>query len=135
MRSAICLGAALLLASACSSGPSEAALAANRTPASTTTTAAPPEGVVVVRITNGSFRPSNLKLDLDTAQIVEWRHEDVPEREYLIEATNGEFISETLTPGDVFQVDFSDYGPGIYRYFSMLGQTRLPGLIDTRPDQ
>ena len=124
-----------LVLGACGSGPSDSALASGRTPVSTTTTEPPPVGIIVVSITNGSFRPSNLKVDLTEEWIVEWRHEDVAEREYTIEARNGEFESALLTPGDTFQVDFSEFEPGIYRYFSFLGNTRVPGSVDTRPDQ
>lgn len=120
---------------ACASGPSDAALEEGRVPVSTTTTEPPPEGIVVVRIEGGRFRPSNLQLDLDEAWIVEWRHEDEPEREYVIEARKGEFASPPLNTGDTFQVDFSELEPDIYRYFSFLGNNRVPGSIDTRPEQ
>lgn len=124
-----------LLLGACASGPSEAALASGKIPVSTTTTEPPPEGITVVIIEGGRFRPSNLTLDLDVSWIVEWRHQDVAEREYTLEARNGEFTSGLLTPGDTFQVDFSELEPGIYRYFSFLGNNRIPGSIDTRPEQ
>lgn len=124
-----------VLLSACGSGPSDAALESGKVPVSTTTTEPPPEGIVVVIIEGGRFRPSNLKLDLDEAWIVEWRHEDVAEREYTLEARNGEFMSELMTPGSVFQVDFSELETGIYRYFSFLGNNRIPGSVDTRPEQ
>lgn len=129
----LALTAALL--AACGSGPSEAVAAAGREPQATTTTEPPDEGVVVVSITNGSFRPSNLKLDLNEEWIVEWRHEDDPEREYVLEARNGEFESPTLAQGDTYQVDFSQLEPDIYRYNMWIGQQRLSGFIDTRPDQ
>ncbi len=124
-----------LLLGACASGPSDSALESGKVPILTTTTEAPPEGIVVVIIEGGRFRPSNLKLDLDEEWIVEWRHEDVAEREYTLEARNGEFTSELLTPGSTFQVDFSDLDPAIYRYFSFLGNNRIPGSVDTRPAQ
>ena len=124
-----------VLLSACGSGPSDAALESGKVPVSTTTTEPPPEGIVVVIIEGGRFRRSNLKLDLDEAWIVEWRHEDVAEREYTLEARNGEFMSELMTPGSVFQVDFSELETGIYRYFSFLGNNRIPGSVDTRPEQ
>ncbi len=125
-----------LLLGACASGPSESALAADRAPTTTTTTEPPPEGITVVIIEGGRFRPSNLKLDLNEFWIVEWRHEDSAEREYVIEAREGEWEpSPTLTPGDTFQVDLSDLEPGIYRYYSFLGNNRIPGSIDTRPEQ
>ena len=124
-----------LLVGACSSGPSDAALESGKEPTTTTTTEAPPEGIVVVIIEGGRLRQSNLKVDLDEFQIVEWRHEDVPEREYTLEARNGEFTSPLLTPGDTFQFDFSTLEPGIYRYFSFLGNNRIPGSVDTRPEQ
>ena len=124
-----------ILSSACSSGPSAAALEAGKTPVSTTTTEPPPEGIVVVLIEGGRFRPSNLKVDLNVHQIVEWRHEDSSDREYVLEARRGEFTSPPLNTGDTFQVDFSTLEPGIYRYFSFLGNNRIPGSVDTRPDQ
>jgi hypothetical protein len=127
--------AVCLVAAGCGSGPSEAALASNRTPQTTTTTEAPPEGVVIVRITNGSFRPSNLKVDCAVDSIVEWRQEDSSEREYVLEARGGEFTSPVLKTGDTFQFPVCDFEPGIYRYFAVLGRTRIPGSIDSRPDQ
>ncbi len=124
-----------LVAAACGSGPTAEVLAQGRVPQTTTTTEPPPEGVVIVTINNGAFRPSNLDVDLDVATIVEWRHEDIADREYVIEARNGEFMSEPLNTGDTFQVDFSELPPDIYRYFAVLGNTRVPGTVDTRPEQ
>ena len=109
------------------SGPSDAALEEGRIPVSTTTTEPPPEGVVVVIIEGGRFRPSNLQLDLDEAWIVEWRHEDVAEREYLLQARRGEFESPPLNTGDTFQVDFREFEPGIYRYYSSSGKSQSKG--------
>ena len=127
--------AVAFVAVACSSGPTDEAIAAARVPQTTTTTEPPPEGIIVVRINNGAFRPSNLDVDLTKEWIVEWRHEDVEDREYVLEARNGEFESPPLNTGDVFQVDFSDMEPDIYRYFAFLGNTRIPGTVDTRPEQ
>lgn len=133
---AVALG---LVAVACGSGPSEEVLAAGRRAKVTTTTEAPPEGVVIVSIVNGAFRPSNVKLDVEVTPIVEWRHEDSEDREYIIEArSRGDvvpFVSETLRQGDTFQFDFSQLEPDIYRYGAAIGMTRIPGTIDTRPDQ
>ena len=119
----------------CGSGPSPAALAADRSPVVTTTTEPPAEGVFLVQISNGAFRPSNVRLDLDEQWIVMWRHDDLAEREYVIETRDGSFSSELLTPGDTFEVDFSEFEPGIYRYYAAIGNTRIPGSIDTRPAQ
>ena len=121
-----------LVATACASGPSSPDLPA---PTITTTTEPPPEGVVFVTISNGSFRPSNLDIDVTKTPIVRWVHEDAAAREYTIIARNGEFESPLLTPGDTFEVDFSEFEPAIYRYFSTLGNTRVPGTVDTRPEQ
>jgi hypothetical protein len=133
---AVALG---LVGAACGSGPSEDVLAADRRAQVTTTTEAPPEGVVIVSIVDGAFRPSNVKIDVTATPIVEWRHQDSPDREYVIEARarGGEvpFLSETLRPGDTFQVDFSQLELDIYRYGATLGLTRVPGTIDTRPEQ
>jgi len=121
---------------ACASGPSDQALAANRQPTTTTTTEPPPQGVQVVIIEGGRFRPSNVELDLDEIWIIQWRHEDEADREYILEAREGEWeTSPTLASGDTFQVDFSQLPPGIYRYFAYLGNNRIPGSIDTRPSQ
>jgi hypothetical protein len=125
-----------ILLGACASGPSEAALAANRQPTTTTTTEPPPEGIAIVIIDQGRFRPSNLKLDLDEEWIVEWRQEDKADREYVIQSSDGSFEdSPTLKPGDTFQVDFSQLPPDIYRYYAYLGNNRIPGSVDTRPSQ
>ena len=134
------LGVALgIVAVACGSGPSDEVLAADRRARVTTTTEPPPEGVVIVSIVDGAFRPSNVKIDVAVTPIVEWRHEDSVEREYIIEARarDGEvpFMSETLTKGDTFQVDFSELELDIYRYGATIGLTRVPGTIDTRPEQ
>jgi plastocyanin len=124
------------LLGACSSGPSEAALTADRKPTTTTTTEAPPEGIAVVTIESGRFRPSNLKLDLDNEWIVEWRQEDSADREYVVVSGDDSFAdSPTLKAGDTFQVDFSQLPPGIYRYYAYLGNNRIPGSVDTRPSQ
>ena len=121
-----------LVATACASGPSSDDL---RPPTTTTTTEPPPEGVIIVSINNGAFRPSNLDVNVEETPIVRWVHEDTAEREYVIEARNGEFISPPLNTGDEFEFDFSTLEPAIYRYFSFLGLTRVPGTVDTRPEQ
>ena len=131
----IVIGALAMVAVACGSGPSDAALAQNRAPQATTTTEPPPEGVVIVRITNGSFRPSNLKIDCAVNSTVEFRHEDSAEREYLLEARGGEFESPPLNTGDTFRFEVCDLDPAIYRYFAFLGNSRIPGSIDSRPSQ
>lgn len=121
-----------LLTAACASGPSSADLR----PATTTTTTEPPaEGVETIIITNGRFRPANLKIDLAETPIVQWLHEDDPERTYIVTAREGEFESEELAPGDVFEFDFSTLEPGIYRYAAFVGNARIPGSVDSRPDQ
>lgn len=137
-----------LVLAACGSGPSSEALLRDVAPSTTTTTEAAAEGVVVVRIENGRFSPSNLDIALDDIWIVEWRHLDEPitaqdgtvtAREYEIIARDrdedGDFLfhSPVLTYGDVFQVDFSQYEPDLYRYNTFLGMQRIPGLVDTRP--
>jgi hypothetical protein len=124
---------------ACGSGPSEEVLASGRRARVTTTTEPPPEGVVIVSIVDGAFRPSNVKIDVTVNPIVEWRHEDSADREYVIEARarDGEvpFMSDTMQNGDTFQVDFSQLELDIYRYGATIGLTRVPGTIDTRPEQ
>ena len=121
-----------LITAACSSGPSSPDL---RPATTTTTTEPPPEGVVIVSITNGSFRPSIIKVDLDETPIVRWVHEDNADREFVLSGSDDEFESPPLNTGDVFEFDFSTLPPGIYRYSAFLGLTRIPGTIDTRPEQ
>jgi hypothetical protein len=114
------------------SEPSDAVQAGSRQPTTTTTTEPPPEGVVVVRVSNGSFKPSNLQVQLSEISIVKWVNED--ERDYLLAGRAGEF--ETPLPaGGEFEFDFSTLEPGIYRYFAEIGFQRIPGSIDTRPTQ
>ncbi|MFV1969408.1 MAG: hypothetical protein ACC683_00235 [Acidimicrobiia bacterium] len=131
--------ALVVLGSVISSGPSQATIEADRTPTTTTTTEPPPEGVVVVRIDNGVLRPSNLELDLDEFQIVKWINED--DREFVIEASDGSFVSPPLSQGDVFEFNFSTLPTALHRYKAILdtdslfGGVRIPGLVDTRPAQ
>ena len=121
------------LLAACASGPSPAVAERNALPSTTTTTEPPPEGVIVVDISNGRFAPSNLALDLTKTWIVEWQNNDPP-REYTINSSTDAFESSPLLlPGDTWQVDFSQFEPGVYRYNTFLGNQRIPGLIDTRP--
>lgn len=134
-RIVMALTATALVAAGCGSGPSASAVEQNRAPQTTTTTEAPPEGVVIVRITNGAFRPSNLKVDCTVDSVVEWRQEDTSDREYVLEARGGEFISPPLKTGDTFEFPVCDFEPGIFRYFASIGRTRIPGSIDTRPEQ
>jgi plastocyanin len=115
------------------SGPSEATEEAGRIPTTTTTTEPPPEGVVIVRLDNGAFRPANLSLDLAVTQTVRWINEDT--REYVIVGTGGTFESPPLAQGDTFEFDFSTLDPGIYRYNAVVGFQRIPGSVDTRPEQ
>jgi len=114
------------------SGPSDATVVSAKQPATTTTTEAPPEGFTVVRIDNGVFRPANLKIDLDEIWTVRWVNDD--KVEYLLEGTNDEF-SVQLVPGGTFEFDFSGLEPAIYRYRAFIGFNRIPGSVDTRPQQ
>jgi len=123
---------ALVLA-ACGSGPSSEALARNEAPPTTTSTTLPPEGVVVVTITNGKFTPALLEIKLEEQWIVRWVNEDPP-REYML--TSGDvFESPILLPGDFFEFDFSGLEPDIYRYHTFIGNQRIPGMVDTRPER
>ena len=123
----------LVLGTVLSSEPSQATLDAGRTPTTTTTSEPPPEGVVIVRLANGTFRPSNLRLDIEVAQIVQWINED--DRDYILSGTAGLFESVPLGPGDTFEFDFSTVDPGIHRYSALIGFQRIPGSVDTRPAQ
>jgi len=124
--------ASALVLSACGSGPSPQALARNEPPPTTTTTTLPPEGVAVVTITNGKFTPALLELDLEKQWIVRWINDDPP-REYVLTAK--EFESPTLLPGDSWEFDFSGLKPAIYRYRTFIGNQRIPGMVDTRPER
>jgi hypothetical protein len=123
---------ALVLA-ACGSGPSDTALEHNQPPPTTTTTTLPPEGMAVVTISNAKFAPALLQLDLTTTWLVRWVNQDPP-REYVL-SINGIFESPLLAPGDSFEFDFSTLEPAIYRYNTYLGNQRIPGMIDTRPER
>ena len=117
---------------AIASSPSAEVTEAARLPTTTTTTEPPPEGVFIIQIDNGSFRPSNVHLDFDEAWIVKWVNEDP--REYVLADKDGLFEA-TLAEGDEFEFDYRTLEPGIYRVFASVGFQRIPGTIDTRPDQ
>ena len=129
-----------LIVVACGSGPSPEVLAAGARPSTTTTTEPPPEGVFKVAIRNASFRPSNLTLDLDEFQIVQWENEDA-DREYVITSRargdDGErmFESPVIGPGETWELDFTTLEEDVHRYFTTLGAQSIPGLVDTRPEQ
>lgn len=137
----VIVGGLILIGASTSSGPSENAAAKEERPPTTTTTEPPPEGVSIVKITNGAFRPSNLDIDLNVTPIVQWRHEDSAERTYVLQSRdldeNGDPLYESpeLSAGDTFEVDFSQFEPNIYRYISFLGNNRIPGTVDSRPQQ
>ncbi|GMQ98665.1 MAG: hypothetical protein BMS9Abin17_1187 [Acidimicrobiia bacterium] len=114
------------------STPSSATVEADRKPTTTTTTEPPPEGVTVVRISNGVFRPANLRIDLDVIQTVKWVNED--DREYNLVSSNKEF-DVMLAPGEEFEFDYSTVEPGINRYNALIGFQRIPGSVDSRPAQ
>ena len=123
----------LVIGTVITSEPSEATQEAGRVPTTTTTTEPPPEGTVKVRLNNGVFRPANLRIDLTEVQIVEWVIED--DREYIIRSSTGLFESELLGQGDTFQFDFSTVEPAIHRYTALIGFQRIPGSVDSRPEQ
>lgn len=123
----------LVVGTVIESGPSEATQEAGRVPTTTTTTEPPPEGTVKVRLNNGVFRPANLRIDLEEVQIVEWVIED--DREYIIRSSTGLFETEPLGLGDTFQFDFSTVDPAIHRYNALIGFQRIPGSVDSRPEQ
>ena len=114
------------------SGPSDATVASDKAPIATTTTEAPPEGIAVVHIDNGVFRPANLKINLDEVWIVRWVNDD--DAEYLLQGTEDEFEVE-LGPGATFEFDYSTLEPDIHRYRAFIGFNRIPGSVDTRPKQ
>jgi len=129
----------LVVGAVLQSGPSQATIGADRQPTSTTTTEPPPEGVTIVFIDNGVLRPSNLEIDTTAIQVVKWINRD--DREFILEESNGLFVSEPLGGGDEFEYDFSTQPNGLYRYKAILvtdslfGGVRIPGLVDTRAAQ
>jgi hypothetical protein len=130
---AIVFAVLVVVGAVVSSGPSDATTESARPPTTTTTTEPPPEGVAIVRLSNGVFRPANLDLNTAEVQIVQWVNED--DREYVIRATDGSFESPPLAQGDTFEIDFSGLPPAIHRYNALVGFQRIPGSVDTRPDQ
>ena len=124
--------ALMVIGSLRTSTPSAATVEADRTPTTTSTTAPPPEGVTVVRLSNGVFRPANLKIDLNVVQTVKWINED--DREYNLVSSNKEF-EVVLAPGDEFEFDYSTVEPAINRYNALIGFQRIPGSVDSRPAQ
>jgi hypothetical protein len=114
------------------SSPSDAVTDKAAAPTTTSTTLPAPQGDEVVRISNGSFRPSNVKLALEETWIVKWVNEDP--REYFLADKTGLFEAP-LPPGAEFQFDYSTVEPGIYRVSATVGAQRIPGTIDSRPDQ
>ena len=114
------------------SRPSEATVESANQPLATTTTEAPPEGIAIVHIDNGVFRPANLKIDLDEVWIVRWINND--DVEYLLEGTEDEF-GVKLGPGATFEFDYSTLEPDIHRYRAFIGFNRIPGSVDSRPEQ
>ena len=124
--------ALFIVGSITQSGPSDATIAADRRPTTTTTTEPPPEGVALVRISNGVFRPANLKIDLDEIWIVQWINDDP--REYVMVDSDGNF-EVTLGEGDTFEFDYSALEPAIHRYKASVGNQRIPGSVDSRPTQ
>jgi len=113
-------------------GPSDATVESGKLPVATTTTQAPPEGISIVHIDNGVFRPANLKMNLDEVWIVRWVNND--DVEYLLQGTEDEFESK-LGPGATFEFDYSTLEPDIHRYRAFIGFNRIPGSVDTRPEQ
>ena len=88
---------------------------------------------MIVRVNNGVFRPANLRIDLAVTQTIQWINED--DREYVIVGSGGTFESPPLAQGDTFEFDFSTLEPAIHRYNAVLGFQRIPGSVDTRPEQ
>jgi hypothetical protein len=122
----------LLAGLASGSSPSDDVAEAARLPTSTTTTEPPLEGVFIIRISNGSFRPSNVLLDLDEVWNVKWVNDDP--REYVLADMDDRFET-TLAEGAEFEFDYSTLEPGIYRVSATVGRNKIPGTIDTRPEQ
>jgi hypothetical protein len=115
------------------SSPSADVIEADRQPTTTTTTEPPPPGVAFVVISNGSFQPSILELDLTDIHIVQWTNEDAIEYEFS--SADDLWEPFTLAEGDQFEFDFSTVEPAIHRQKASIGFNRIPGSVDTRPEQ
>ncbi len=141
-RLALWIGLLALIIAACGSGPSDEALARNQVPTTTTTTEPPPEGVFVIVIENGKFTPSNLEFQLDEFWIIRFENQDPP-REYVIQERRENFVSPTIVPGDGWEFDLrtlddpetadENEAEALWRYYTFIGNQRVPGIIDTRP--
>jgi hypothetical protein len=128
---------------ACGSGPSPEALERNERPSTTTTTEPPPEGVYTIVIENGKFTPANNRFSIDDFWIVRFENQDPP-REHVVETRRGEFESPVLQPGDSWEFDLltlddpeteENEAEDLIRYQMFIGQQRVPGIIDTRPER
>jgi hypothetical protein len=64
---------------------------------------------------------------------VQWTNED--ELEYEFTSADDLWEPVTLGEGDQFEFDFSTVEPAIYRQKATIGFNRIPGSVDTRPDQ
>ena len=115
------------------SAPSADVIKADRQPTTTTTTEPPPPGAAFVVISNGSFKPSILELDLTEIHLVQWTNEDPID--YVLTSADDLWEEVPLTQGDQFEFDFSSVEPAIYRMHASIGFNRIPGSVDTRPDQ
>ena len=129
IRLVIVLLALGVVAAACSSG---SAFPDALPPTTTTTTEAPEIGVEIVRINNGSFQPSNLKLDLNEVSIIRFVQED--DRTYVLQSSDRLFEPLEMNLGDEFEVDLTGGEEKIYRFQALFEFNRLPLSIDTRPD-
>jgi hypothetical protein len=130
---AVVFGLLILVGSTITSAPADNVVEADRQPTTTTTTEPPPPGVTFIVIANGSFSPSILAMDLNEVQIVEWTNEDP--LEYILSSSTEEWEPVTLNKGDQFEFDFSTLEVGIHRFHASIGFNKIPGSVDTRPDQ
>jgi hypothetical protein len=84
-------------------------------------------------ISNRSFSPNILAMDLNEVQIVEWTNEDP--LEYTLTSSTEASEPVTLNKGDQFEFDFSTLEVGIHRLHASIGFNKIPGSVDTRPNQ
>ncbi len=129
-RLAFLVAAAGLVAAACSSG---SAFPDALPPTTTTTTEAPEIGVEIVTISNGSFQPSNVSLDLNEITLVRFVHDDA-DRVYTLSSADDLFEEFEFGSGDEFEFDFAGLEEKIYRFGAQSGFNRLPLSIDTRAE-
>jgi hypothetical protein len=88
--------------------------------------------VAVVEIRSGAFHPAVLELDPAVWTVIRWENTDT-DRTYVVTAKDGEFESPPIPPGGSWELDVSEFEPGIYRYYTVIGEARAPASFEIVP--